>query len=89
MKNILKCNGELVTVNGHKIHIYIDGNEDAPTIVFMSGHCTVAPVYDFKVLYEKLLSSFKVIVIENGACCVGDSRLNVSAFLFGCGNCGL
>ena len=64
MKNILKCNGELVTVNGHKIHIYIDGNEDAPTIVFMSGHCTVAPVYDFKVLYEKLLSSFKVIVIE-------------------------
>ena len=64
MKNILKCNGELITVNGHKIHIYIDGNEDAPTIVFMSGHCTVAPVYDFKVLYEKLLSSFKVIVIE-------------------------
>ena len=64
MKNILKCNGELVTVNGHKIHIYRDGNEDAPTIVFMSGHCTVAPVYDFKVLYEKLLSSFKVIVIE-------------------------
>jgi pimeloyl-ACP methyl ester carboxylesterase len=30
----------------------------------MSGHCTVAPVYDFKVLYEKLLSNFKIIVIE-------------------------
>lgn len=64
MKNTLKCNGELVTINGHKIHVYRDGNADAPAIVFMSGHCTVAPVYDFKVLYEKLLHSFRVIVIE-------------------------
>lgn len=30
----------------------------------MAGHCTVAPVYDFKVLYEKLLNKFRVIVIE-------------------------
>ena len=64
MKNTLKCNGELVTINGRKIHVYRDGNADAPVIVFMSGHCTVAPVYDFKVLYEKLLHSFRVIVIE-------------------------
>ena len=64
MKKILKCNGELVTVNGHKIHVYTQGNKNAPAIVFMSGHCTVAPVYDFKVLYEKLLSDFRVIVIE-------------------------
>ena len=64
MKNMLKCNGELVTINGHKIHVYRDGNADAQAIVFMSGHCTVAPVYDFKVLYEKLLNNFKVIIIE-------------------------
>ena len=64
MKNIIKCNGELVTINEHKIHVYRDGNADAPTIVFMSGHCTIAPVYDFKVLYEKLLKDFRVIVIE-------------------------
>ena len=64
MTNTLKCNGKLVTINGHKIHVYTDGNADAPAIVFMSGHCTVAPVYDFKVLYEKLLHSFRVIVIE-------------------------
>ena len=64
MENIIKCNGEFVTINGHKIHIYIQGNKNAPAIVFMSGHCTVAPVYDFKVLYEKLLHNFKVIVIE-------------------------
>ena len=64
MANKLKCNGELVTINGHKIHVYIDGNKDAPKIVLMSGHCTVAPVYDFKILYEKLLHNFRVIVIE-------------------------
>ena len=64
MKNVLKCNGELVTVNGHKIHVYTQGDKNAPTIVFMSGHCTVAPVYDFKVLYEKLLNDFRIIVIE-------------------------
>ena len=63
MKKI-KHNGELVTINGHKIHVYRDGNKDAPKIVFMSGHCTVSPVYDFKVLYEKLLNNFRVIVIE-------------------------
>ena len=62
--NKLKCNGELIAVNGHKIHIYRQGDESAPKIVFMSGHCTVAPVYDFKVLYEKLLYNFKIIVIE-------------------------
>jgi pimeloyl-ACP methyl ester carboxylesterase len=60
----IKCNGELVTINEHKMHVYRDGNADAPVIVFMSGHCTVSPVYDFKVLYEKLLPNFRVIVIE-------------------------
>ena len=64
MKTILKCNGELVTVNGHKIHVYVQGDKNAPPIVFMAGHCTVAPVYDFKVLYEKLLRDLRVIVIE-------------------------
>lgn len=62
--NKIKCNGEFVTINDHKIHVYRTGNANAPTIVFMSGHCTIAPVYDFKVLYEKLLHNFKVIVIE-------------------------
>lgn len=64
MKEAIKCNGELVTVNGHKIHVYREGNADAPAIVFMSGHCTVSPIYDFKVLYEKLLHGFRVIVME-------------------------
>ena len=64
MKTMIKCNGELVTINGHQMHIYRQGKQHAPAIVFMSGHCTVSPVYDFKVLYEKLSDHFKIIVIE-------------------------
>lgn len=64
MKNILKGNGELVTINGHKIHIFRQGNVNAPKLIFMSGSGTVSPVYDFKVLYEKLTYDFRIIVIE-------------------------
>ena len=64
MKTALKCSGELVTVNGHKLHVYVRGNQNAPSIVFMAGHCTPAPVYDFKVLYEKLTQDLRVIVME-------------------------
>lgn len=64
MKNILKCKGELVSVNGHNIHIYRQGDINKPKIVLMAGSATVAPIYDFKVLYEKLANDFRVIVIE-------------------------
>lgn len=64
MENILKNNGELVTINKHNIHIFRRGDENKPKIVFMSGSGTVAPVYDFKILYEKLVDDFRVIVIE-------------------------
>ena len=64
MKDSIRCNGELVAINGHNMHIYRQGDENAPAIVFMSGHCTIAPVYDFKVLYEKLAQRFRIIVIE-------------------------
>ena len=64
MENIIKHNGELVTINKHNIHVFRQGDENNPKIVFMSGSGTVAPVYDFKILYEKLLDDFRVIVIE-------------------------
>ena len=64
MDKSLKHNGEFVTINQHKIHIYRQGNMSNPKIVFMSGSGTVAPVYDFKILYEKLISKYRVIVIE-------------------------
>ena len=64
MENIIKHNGELVTINKHNIHVFRQGDENKPKIVFMSGSGTAAPVYDFKILYEKLLDDFRVIVIE-------------------------
>lgn len=64
MKNILECKGDLVRVNGHSIHVYRQGNIDKPKIVLMAGSGTVAPVYDFKVLYKKLANNFRIIVIE-------------------------
>ena len=60
----IKHNGQFITINNNKIHVYIAGKDNAPSIIFMAGHCTVSPVYDFKVLYEKLLNNFRVIVIE-------------------------
>jgi len=64
MNKTLKYNGELVNVDGHNIHIYRTGNKRNPKIVLMSGSGTVAPVYDFKILYKKLSKNFRVIVME-------------------------
>ena len=55
---------EYVEINGHKIHIFRAGVKDGPRLVFMSGSGTIAPVYDFKILYEKLVSDYRVIVID-------------------------
>ena len=60
----LRHNGEYVIVKNHKIHIFRAGNNNGPKLVFLSGSGTVAPVYDFKILYQKLLNDFEIIVIE-------------------------
>ena len=58
-------NGMLVEVDGHKIHIYAEGEKgDKPTLVFMSGSGTVAPVYDFKALYSMLSDEYRIAVVE-------------------------
>ncbi|NLB42266.1 MAG: alpha/beta hydrolase [Clostridiales bacterium] len=58
-------NGMLVEVEGHKIHIYSEGEKgDKPTLVFMSGSATVAPVYDFKSLYNMLSDEYRIAVVE-------------------------
>ena len=55
---------EYVEINNHKMHIFVTGDESKPKLVLMSGSGTVAPVYDFKILYEKLVSNYRIIVIE-------------------------
>ena len=55
---------EYVEIDGHKLHLLRAGDEKNPKLVFMSGSGTISPVYDFKILYEKLVSDFRIIVIE-------------------------
>ena len=64
MKNEIKPVGDLTTVCNHKIHVYKSGDAGNPVLVFLAGSGTVAPVYDFKVLYEKLSDNFRIVVIE-------------------------
>jgi len=42
--------GKMVEVNGHQMHVYVEGNGEE-TLVFMSGGGTSSPVLDFKSLY--------------------------------------
>ena len=64
MMNEIKPIGDLTIICNHKIHIYKSGDAGNPALVFLAGSGTVAPVYDFKVLYEKLSDNFRIIVIE-------------------------
>ena len=64
MADQLHHNGEYVTVEGHKMHIFRAGKKDGQKLVFLSGSGTVAPSLDFKILYRKLEDKFRIIVIE-------------------------
>ncbi len=56
-------NGEMVEVNGHRIHVYTGGQGDI-TLVFMSGGGTSSPVLDFKSLYSLLDDKYRIVVVE-------------------------
>lgn len=61
----IKHNGKLMSVDGHSMHIYTDGERnDAPLLVLLSGSGVAAPVYDYKMLYLKLADSYRIAVIE-------------------------
>lgn len=58
-------NGMLVELDGYKIHVYAEGDKgNKPTLVFMSGSATAAPVYDFKSLYSILSDEYRIVVVE-------------------------
>lgn len=60
-------NGQLVDVNGHSMHVYVEGEgegEGNPTLVFMSGGGTSSPVLDFKSLYSLLSDDYQIAVVE-------------------------
>ena len=48
----------------HRMHVFTAGSRTKPKLVFMAGSGTVSPMYDFRILYEKLAESFRIIVVE-------------------------
>lgn len=56
-------NGQMVEVNGHYMHVYIEGEGDI-SLVFMSGGGTSSPVLDFKSLYSLLSDQYQIVVVE-------------------------
>ena len=55
--------GQLVAVNGHRLHVYAEG-EGELTLVFMSGSGTTAPTLDFRGLYRRLSDDYRTVVVE-------------------------
>lgn len=55
--------GQLVQVNGHRLHVYAEGTGDL-TLVFMSGSGTTAPTLDFRGLYRRLSDDYRAVVVE-------------------------
>lgn len=64
MNDLNQKNLEFFSIEGHKLHLFRTGDVNKPKLVFMSGSGTPAPMYDFKILYQKLLEDFRIIVIE-------------------------
>ncbi|MGL6197458.1 MAG: alpha/beta hydrolase [Lachnospiraceae bacterium] len=56
-------NGQMVEVNGHQMHVYVEGEGDE-TIVFMSGGGTCSPMLDFRSLYSLLTDQYRIVVVE-------------------------
>ena len=48
------------------MHIYTAGEQGKPCLVFMSASATVSPVYDFRILYEKLEFVNQIYTLHSG-----------------------
>jgi len=78
-------NGEIVDLGDYNVHVYSEGNESKElTLVFLSGSGTVAPVYDFKVLYSILTDEYRIAVVEKagyGYADIVDVELDIDSML--------
>lgn len=75
--------GKMVEVNGHQMHVYIEGNGE-DTLVFMSGGGTSSPVLDFKSLYSLLSDKYRIVVVEKagyGFSDISDSDRDIDTIL--------
>lgn len=55
--------GEMVSVNGHRLHVYAEGAGE-PSLVFLAGSGTTAPALDFRGLYRQLSDDYRTVVVE-------------------------
>ncbi|MBS7577687.1 MULTISPECIES: hypothetical protein [unclassified Enterococcus] len=62
-KVLLNPLGELLTVKGHQMSIYIEGTGEK-TLVFLSGGGTSSPILDFKLLYSLLSDKDRIVIVE-------------------------
>ncbi len=60
---LFKPLGEMVSVNGHDMQVYTEG-EGLGTLVFMSGGGTCSPTLDFRSLYSNLSDEYSIAVVE-------------------------
>ena len=62
-KDSLKPMGQMVSVNGHDMSVFVKGN-GPQTLVFLSGASTASPILDFKDLYDGLSKQYRIVVVE-------------------------
>lgn len=55
--------GTMVTVNGHQMSIYTEGDGEK-NLVFLSGSGTCSPILDFRTLSSRLSDQFRVVIVE-------------------------
>ena len=70
--------GQMVAVNGHRLHVYAKGERGDLTLVFTSGSGTTAPVLDFRGLYSRLSDDYRVVVVERAGYGWSDDSSGVS-----------
>jgi len=60
---LVKPLGQMVSVNGHNMSVYTEGQGDT-TLVFLAGGGTASPILDFKSLYSRLSDQYRIAVPE-------------------------
>ena len=63
MSKTIQAPGNLVDVNGHKMHVFCVG-QGKHTYVFLSGHGTSCPTINFKPLWSILSSENVIAIVE-------------------------
>lgn len=55
--------GSMIEVNDKRMHVYASGDGET-TLVFMAGHGTSSPTYDFKPLWKRMMDDYRIVVVE-------------------------